>query len=308
MTCDEGRPCQRWYGPQLSYYFLIHSCISIKREIGHLCHDERRTKPVDKTPTTRNSPTVVPNTFTPGKPTFVAWLDFSLDSASISRSTARDQCLVNASTSVKLPIPTRNIRKRILGPHVRRFCYIHASLFTNRHRDFLETLDEDTFFASPVTVAPSLVSSTSFSSSGATTTTAPPLSTENNSRTTPRTSVVASVDNGVEKSLTETILPSATKTEKFLLTAADQESGSRDERLNRVIKSKYEAGLLKPYNYVKGYARLSKWMDSQWVSGVFLRICHLYLLVFRRSRNNRFFNPSPSYDQSSGYEAFLERQ
>jgi len=58
-----------------------------------------------------------------------------------------------------------------------------------------------------------------------------------------------------------TILPAATKTERFLLTAADQEPGSRDERLNRVIRSKYEAGLLKPYNYVKGYARLSRWMD-----------------------------------------------
>ncbi|EEB96372.1 hypothetical protein MPER_04505, partial [Moniliophthora perniciosa FA553] len=57
------------------------------------------------------------------------------------------------------------------------------------------------------------------------------------------------------------ILPSATKTEKFLLTAADQEDGSRDERLTRVISAKYEAGLLKPYNYVKGYARLSRWMD-----------------------------------------------
>jgi len=57
------------------------------------------------------------------------------------------------------------------------------------------------------------------------------------------------------------ILPAATKAEKFLLTAADQESGSRNERLNRVIRSKYEAGLLKPYNYVKGYARLSRWMD-----------------------------------------------
>jgi hypothetical protein len=61
----------------------------------------------------------------------------------------------------------------------------------------------------------------------------------------------------------EAILPAATKTEKFLLTAADQESGSRDERLNRVIRSKYEAGLLKPYNYVKGYARLSRWMDRK---------------------------------------------
>ncbi|KAG1766278.1 hypothetical protein EDD22DRAFT_950640 [Suillus occidentalis] len=39
------------------------------------------------------------------------------------------------------------------------------------------------------------------------------------------------------------LLPSATKTEKFVLTAADQESGARDERLSR------------------GYARLSRWMD-----------------------------------------------
>lgn len=60
------------------------------------------------------------------------------------------------------------------------------------------------------------------------------------------------------------ILPAATKTEQFFLTAADQESGSRDERLSRVIHSKYEAGLLKPYNYVKGYARLSRWMDRKY--------------------------------------------
>lgn len=64
---------------------------------------------------------------------------------------------------------------------------------------------------------------------------------------------------------TPPLLPSASKTEKFLLTAADQESGSRDERLNRVIRSKYEAGLLKPYDYVKGYARLSRWMDRKYV-------------------------------------------
>lgn len=109
--------------------------------------------------------------------------------------------------------------------------------------------------------------STSFGSSGAT---ASPPSTETNISTTRQTSVIASADNDPEKSSTEAILPSATKTERFLLTAADQESGSRDERLNRVIRSKYEAGLLKPYNYVKGYARLSKWMDSQWVSSILL--------------------------------------
>ncbi|OJT04052.1 Regulator of drug sensitivity 2 [Trametes pubescens] len=57
------------------------------------------------------------------------------------------------------------------------------------------------------------------------------------------------------------VLPAPSKTERFFLTAADQASGSRNERLNMVIRSKYEAGLLKPYNYVKGYARLSRWMD-----------------------------------------------
>lgn len=59
------------------------------------------------------------------------------------------------------------------------------------------------------------------------------------------------------------VLPSASLTEKFLLTAADPAPGTRDERLKRVIRTKYEAGLLKPYNYVKGYARLSRWMDCK---------------------------------------------
>jgi len=79
----------------------------------------------------------------------------------------------------------------------------------------------------------------------------------------------------------DAILPSATKTEKFLLTAADQESGSRDERLNRVISSKYEAGLLKPYNYVKGYARLSRWMDRKYVFISFFFFELWFFLIIR---------------------------
>lgn len=53
----------------------------------------------------------------------------------------------------------------------------------------------------------------------------------------------------------------STKTEKFFLTAADQVDGPRQERLSRVIQAKYDAGLLRPYNHVKGYARLSSWME-----------------------------------------------
>lgn len=52
------------------------------------------------------------------------------------------------------------------------------------------------------------------------------------------------------------------KAERYLLAAADQPTGSRDERLKRVIKAKYEAGLLKPYDYSRGYARMYKWMEK----------------------------------------------
>lgn len=58
-------------------------------------------------------------------------------------------------------------------------------------------------------------------------------------------------------------LPPRTKAERFLMTAADQEEGSRKERLASVIRAKYEAGMLKPYNYVKGYARLGRWIETQ---------------------------------------------
>jgi len=59
-----------------------------------------------------------------------------------------------------------------------------------------------------------------------------------------------------------TAIPGATKDERYLLTAADQEPGTRDERLARVIRAKYEAGLLRPFNYVVGYQRLTRWMEK----------------------------------------------
>ena len=65
------------------------------------------------------------------------------------------------------------------------------------------------------------------------------------------------------------VLPSANMTEKFLLTAADPAPGTRVERLERVIRTKYEAGLLKPYNYARGYARLSRWIDCKYVDPLF---------------------------------------
>ncbi|KAJ1978697.1 Transcription factor [Dimargaris cristalligena] len=49
--------------------------------------------------------------------------------------------------------------------------------------------------------------------------------------------------------------------EIFFQIAADPSDGSSEGRLRQVINAKYEAGLLKPYNYVKGYARLQTYME-----------------------------------------------
>ncbi|RSH93990.1 hypothetical protein EHS25_006643 [Saitozyma podzolica] len=57
-------------------------------------------------------------------------------------------------------------------------------------------------------------------------------------------------------------LGNVSRIEKYFLAAADQPSGPRASRLAQVIKAKYDAGLLKPYDYVKGYERIARWMDS----------------------------------------------
>ena len=55
--------------------------------------------------------------------------------------------------------------------------------------------------------------------------------------------------------------------EHYLLTAADPAGEvSPEERLKQVINAKVDAGILKPFNYVKGYARLQKYMELQYHS------------------------------------------
>ncbi|KIM36253.1 hypothetical protein M413DRAFT_449306 [Hebeloma cylindrosporum] len=219
MTCDEGRPCQR----------------CIKREIGHLCHDERRPKAAEKqamAPAAGDGAIDMTRTFAP--------------------VTVYQGATPQPTSSWPMSVPSYMYQPESFGNEF--------SVLT----DFLETLDDGSFFSPPSAVSPTLVPSASYTTTAtpnpgpSTTLTSPQLQTT----IYPQNAATAvSQSEPTESPSSETILPAATKTEKFLLTAADQEPGSRDERLNRVIRSKYEAGLLKPYNYVKGYARLSRWMD-----------------------------------------------
>ena len=63
--------------------------------------------------------------------------------------------------------------------------------------------------------------------------------------------------------------PSSTKPvsdkarERYYMTAADPAGNDPpEERMNKLLKAKYDAGLLKPFNYVNGYARLNKYMEK----------------------------------------------
>ena len=134
--------------------------------------------------------------------------------------------------------------------------------------DFLESLDDGSFFSQPA-VTPSLMSSPTYANTVSLGVDNPYIS-QPPSLPAPATTNTAAPsqapDTDREKPSEEpapVVLPAPSKTERFFLTAADQASGSRNERLNMVIRSKYEAGLLKPYNYVKGHARLSRWMDKK---------------------------------------------
>ncbi|KAI9009687.1 hypothetical protein BC832DRAFT_597219 [Gaertneriomyces semiglobifer] len=71
-----------------------------------------------------------------------------------------------------------------------------------------------------------------------------------------------------------------TSTERFLLTAADPKDGPSEDRLHQIINAKIEAGLLKPYDYINGYTRLQRWMDTNMPAHSRQRILNV-LGVFR---------------------------
>jgi len=58
------------------------------------------------------------------------------------------------------------------------------------------------------------------------------------------------------------VLPTDKAKEYYLQAADPTGNDTPEERMNRLLRAKYDAGMLKPFNYVKGYARLSSYMDA----------------------------------------------
>jgi hypothetical protein len=51
--------------------------------------------------------------------------------------------------------------------------------------------------------------------------------------------------------------------EKYYMMAADPTGAEPpEERMQKLLKAKYDAGMLRPFNYVNGYARLNRYMEK----------------------------------------------
>ncbi|KAJ3110519.1 hypothetical protein HDU96_006505 [Phlyctochytrium bullatum] len=269
MTCDEGRPCQR----------------CIKRKIAHLCHDE---KPPATTggneggsgiggtfdPTESADLSVGPSTAASDivaaaaaavasgaslPPAVVAAVANALPSLSnpiIGHHPVANGPIPNVVATAALPNGAAGTGAHAANDHAAGYSFPALSgftpLFASEHMgnefniltDFLASLDEmngaangrDRQAAPHGSLTLRDVIASDHGPTGV------PASTEGLGITDP-TSQLSS-------------------TEKFVLTAADPGDGSYDDRLNQVITAKFEAGLLKPYNYVNSYARLQKWMET----------------------------------------------
>ena len=211
MTCDSERPCSR----------------CVKRNIGHLCHDEVKDEksPAKEMPPPKKTP--VPDSFASEFSSLYDTTLFGLQQDPYSQ---------------------------------------FASEHTNSEflvlSDFLNIMGDSsgTFPSSP---APNLPLPTN----GA----LPDIEEGIEAKYTRNASIPYSRAPSRPTSNTTSRAPSrrpshgaesATLQEQFFLTAADPIPESPEERLKQVINAKVEAGLMKPFNYVRGYARLQKYMDS----------------------------------------------
>jgi len=67
--------------------------------------------------------------------------------------------------------------------------------------------------------------------------------------------------------------PSDKEEEKYYMKIADPSGNDTpEERMNKLLKAKYAAGMLKPFNYIQGYARLNQYMEKNMQPGSRQRI------------------------------------
>ncbi|KAK9247978.1 hypothetical protein V1506DRAFT_374364 [Lipomyces tetrasporus] len=264
MTCDSGRPCSR----------------CVKRNIGHLCHDESKEQKQRLNPREIEigSSTVRNVNKSDSK---VSTITYGISSQGTSaplpidnNTSPTEWSMLNSST---------NILTNLTPYQPPLFFSEHAGSEFSSLNDFL-TMLEDTPMPPPTTTSPSGFETATDplmlrASSAAAEVEGTGVASEDirsplqaviaplaSDQTTPSINHLSATANGNLTLTTPSKPPQVPETakDKFFLTAADPADGPEhtpEERLKQVINAKLEAGLLTPFNYVKGYARLQRYMD-----------------------------------------------
>jgi len=128
--------------------------------------------------------------------------------------------------------------------------------------DFLATLDDPNFNSQLAQNNTSLTTNDSMTNTS-------PIANAEISNDSASTSLMNPLENSVKSdneisstSNNNNFDAHESKTEQFILKAADPPHKTSAERLAAFLNAKYEAGLLKPFNHVNGYTRLQKYMEK----------------------------------------------
>ena len=71
------------------------------------------------------------------------------------------------------------------------------------------------------------------------------------------------IGQGISIARPKSVKPTDKEEEKYYMTVADPSGNDTpEERMNKVFMAKYNAGMLRPFNYIQGYARLHHYMDQ----------------------------------------------
>lgn len=268
MTCDLERPCAR----------------CIKRDIGHLCHDEprepnKRSKsemelaPAEKTESPRQEIMTGADTFNAyeqgdstlamGQPKeHLGNIDAPqviqpkpLSPAQLQRQPPNENYNMNFD---EFDFGAQNRFSDVHNLHPYNTFNTYTSEVTNEYNllgDFLSSslLDDGGLYNTDdnqASITDPLLSTGVASTYG-----------NNNASLPPAASSQALAGNEISRP--SSAFPIDTKArDKFYMTAADPAGNdTAEERMNKLLKAKYDAGMLKPFNYVKGYARLNTYME-----------------------------------------------
>lgn len=268
MTCDLERPCAR----------------CIKRDIGHLCHDEPREPAKRAKSEVELAPadTKAPENGASQPPDRFHTYEHDDGGRSIGPPKTASGSMRAPHIVQPKPLSPSQLQKQPNGNQATadwsagttsQFQDIHnlhpnygfnTSEITNEYNllgDFLSSslMDDGALYNSEDAQAlfsDPLLSTNSINTYASTMALMPGQSSSQ-SMAPPQTAAASEI------SRPSSTFPIDTKArDKFYMTAADPAGNdTAEERMNKLLRAKYDAGMLKPFNYVKGYARLNRYME-----------------------------------------------